>query len=312
MVDIKQLRYFLVLSQQEHMSLTAEILNISQPALSKSIHNLENELGVKLFDRIGNRIQLNQSGKEFAHYAERSLSTLQVGLHSLEQNKYDFQGKIRIVCHVFADGILDCISEYMKLNPCVRIYLFQSKSGDTHLAEGADFLLCSQGELQSIWDKSRIAISLYQEQYHIVISPKYRIYPRDIRSISPLSLKEDWFIGDLIFPDTFGYVDMLTHLGNSFGFIPKIRFYTEDFYSKLTMVKDGHGITILPSSCIRAAKKVCPELQIFSIENFNETRFSCLTRKTDHQLPEVGLDFWSFVQDYYRQMEQEGKEISLK
>ncbi|GAA6385048.1 hypothetical protein LAWASA_2319 [Lawsonibacter asaccharolyticus] len=52
------------------------------------------------------------------------MNTLQVGLHSLEQNKYDFQGKIRIICHVFADGILDCISEYMKLNPSVHVYLF--------------------------------------------------------------------------------------------------------------------------------------------------------------------------------------------
>lgn len=294
------------------MSLTAEILNISQPALSKSIRNLENELGIKLFDRVGNRIQLNQWGKEFAHYAEQSLNALQVGLHSLEQNKYDFRGKIRIVCHVFADGILDCISEYMKMNPSVRVYLFQSKSGDDHLAEGADFLLCSQGELQSIWDKSRIAISLYQEQYYMVVSPKYRTYPPDMHAISPLSLKDDWFIGDLIFPDYFGYVDMLTHLGNSFGFIPKVRFYTEDFYSKLMMVGDGHGIAVLPGSCIRAAKKVSPDLQIFSIENFNETRTSCLTRKTDHQLSEVGIDFWSFVQDYYQQMEYGGKEMALE
>ena len=166
--------------------------------------------------------------------------------------------------------------------------------------------------MQSIWGKSRIAISLYQEQYYIVISPKYRVYPPDMDSISPLSLKEDWFIGDIIFPDHFGYVDILTHLGNNFGFIPKVRFCTEDFSSKLTMVGDGHGIAVLPTSCIRAAKKVRSGLQIFPIENFNETKTSCLTRKPDYQLSEVGLDFWSFVQVYYQQMKYRGQEIILE
>ena len=65
-------------------------------------------------------------------------------------------------------------------------------------------------------------------------------------------------------------------------------------------------------SCIRAAKKVRSGLQIFPIENFNETKTSCLTRKPDYQLSEVGLDFWSFVQVYYQQMKYRGQEIILE
>lgn len=64
-MDISQLEYFVTIAQMEHISRAAEVLNISQPALSASIRRLENELAVDLFTRKGRGIELNEAGRIF-------------------------------------------------------------------------------------------------------------------------------------------------------------------------------------------------------------------------------------------------------
>ena len=62
-MELKQLRYFLVISECENMSEAAEKLHISQPALSLAVKKLEEELEVSLFKRTKNSIALNDNGK---------------------------------------------------------------------------------------------------------------------------------------------------------------------------------------------------------------------------------------------------------
>lgn len=64
-MEIEQLQYFKTVATMQHMTRAAEILSISQPALSKSISNIEQELGVPLFDREGRSIYLNRFGQLF-------------------------------------------------------------------------------------------------------------------------------------------------------------------------------------------------------------------------------------------------------
>ena len=64
-MEIQQLEYFKIVAEMQHMTHAAEKLNISQPALSKSISNIEQEIGVPLFDRQGRSIVLNRYGKLF-------------------------------------------------------------------------------------------------------------------------------------------------------------------------------------------------------------------------------------------------------
>ena len=78
-MDFRTINYFLHLARYQHVSATADVLHISQPSLSKQIRALEKELGVKLFDRVGNRIVLNQSGEEFARHAARAMDLLAMG-----------------------------------------------------------------------------------------------------------------------------------------------------------------------------------------------------------------------------------------
>ena len=58
-MEIMQLRYLKEVARQESFTRAAELLHITQSALSKSIAKLEDEVGVKLFERDGNRIHLN-------------------------------------------------------------------------------------------------------------------------------------------------------------------------------------------------------------------------------------------------------------
>ena len=60
-MNYNYLRYFSVLAQLEHYTLAAARLEISQPSLSSAIRNLEDELGVRLFEKVGRNIKLDQS-----------------------------------------------------------------------------------------------------------------------------------------------------------------------------------------------------------------------------------------------------------
>lgn len=73
-MDLKQLRYFEKVAEYENISKAAAELYISQPALTKSIQQLELELNTKLFDRHGHKIELNESGKLTLEYVHRILS----------------------------------------------------------------------------------------------------------------------------------------------------------------------------------------------------------------------------------------------
>jgi len=65
MLDLRQLRYFVTVAEQEHVARAAERLNISQSPLSRQIRQLEATLGLSLFERSKQRIHLTPQGREF-------------------------------------------------------------------------------------------------------------------------------------------------------------------------------------------------------------------------------------------------------
>lgn len=84
-MDMTQLMYFTVIAKYNSLTKAAEELHISQPAMSSALKKLERELGVALFDRSANRIQLNDAGKAALTYAEsmlRDMEQMKAGLQS--------------------------------------------------------------------------------------------------------------------------------------------------------------------------------------------------------------------------------------
>lgn len=82
-MNFLQLRYFKMVAEQQHVTRAAEKLFISQPALSKSIHLLEQEVGYPLFDRTGTGISLNENGKILYKHALHILTTLENALSEI-------------------------------------------------------------------------------------------------------------------------------------------------------------------------------------------------------------------------------------
>ena len=74
-MELLQLKYFKTVAEIGKISAAAESLYISAPALSTSIARLEKELGVQLFDRSNNRIELNRQGHILLRYAKQVFST---------------------------------------------------------------------------------------------------------------------------------------------------------------------------------------------------------------------------------------------
>ena len=75
-MEITQLKYFYALAQNQHVTHTAEQLNIAQPSLTQSIRRLEKELNVKLFKTNGRNIILTECGKYLQRKIEPLLKTL--------------------------------------------------------------------------------------------------------------------------------------------------------------------------------------------------------------------------------------------
>lgn len=64
-MELLQLKYFQTAARLQHISRAADELNVTQPSLSITISRLEDELGVRLFDRKGRNVKLNKAGQAF-------------------------------------------------------------------------------------------------------------------------------------------------------------------------------------------------------------------------------------------------------
>jgi len=95
-MELRQLKYFLKARDLLNFTEAARALNISQSTLSQQIKQLENELNVPLFNRIGKRITVTEAGNLFGEYALQSINRADEGLMLLQDLKNLNTGKITI------------------------------------------------------------------------------------------------------------------------------------------------------------------------------------------------------------------------
>jgi DNA-binding transcriptional LysR family regulator len=95
-MELRHLRYFAAVAEQLHFRHAAEIVHVAQPALSQQIKKLEEEIGVKLFERSRRKVRLTPAGKAFYENAQRILGQADQAVAKARKVESGHAGTIRI------------------------------------------------------------------------------------------------------------------------------------------------------------------------------------------------------------------------
>jgi len=132
-MEIRDLRMFMALAEELHFGRAAERLRISQPPLTKHIQQLEEQLGVMLFDRNKRSVRLTPAGAALVQEARRILNQAEVALQVVRRAQQGETGTLRIgfVAAVVYIGIealfAGCIANWRAWKRCGRRWARQSR-----------------------------------------------------------------------------------------------------------------------------------------------------------------------------------------
>lgn len=241
-MEWQQLEYFRVVAKTENFRKSAEHLAISQPALSRSISKLEEELGITLFDRIGRSVQLNKFGRLFLKRVENGLNEISIGVQEINQLKNPYTGTVSLAfLQTLGITILpELICHFNKQYPHIEIQLYQSKtlhSIQQLLQREVDLCLIStfDDDPNIVWH------SLFDEELFLYVPANHRFAERTVIALS--ELYEDNFIG---FKKELGLRELIDNFCEKAGFKPIIKFEGEDVSTLAGLVSAGLGVTIIP------------------------------------------------------------------
>jgi len=243
-MDVRQLKYFITVAENEHISKAAEAMFISQPTLSLAIRRLESELGVALFDRTGRNVKLNEYGKVFYEETKIALEHLDRAYQNLAECKEINDNKISILSPslFMFQGMMEKIYE---LYPNVHITRIDSsilgKPEDiVRKLTGNEVDMCIT--LRNVQGNGIEAIPLRKEKMFVLLSKKHPLSDRKTLSIEEL-------IGERFVANMEGYIvrECFDNLFSQLGIKPNIAYETYSDKDIWLSVASEKYISIVPS-----------------------------------------------------------------
>ncbi|MFY1666632.1 LysR substrate-binding domain-containing protein [Pseudomonas sp. Pseu.R1] len=254
MLDLRQLRYFVVVAEEEHVGRAAERLHISQSPLSRQIAQLEERLGLVLFERSQQRIRLTTDGRTFLTEA-RALLTHANRLESL--GKRLGRGEEGGLCIGYIENAMHAnvlpkaLSEVRAIRPGVHVALYNLSSADQ--LEGLrqrslDVALVSEPPADD--DPDLTYRQLLEDPMLLALPANHPLV--NLERLTPAELEDlDW-IGVKSSQGQNHHDDFVAACIRA-GFTPQIRLEAAEPYTALGLVAAGLGIAMTQKSLNQAA-----------------------------------------------------------
>ena len=250
-MGIQQIKNFLVLCDTLNFRKAAEQINIVQPALSRQIQLLENEIGAMLFNRSTGAVTLTEAGIFFQKEAQRILQDLNKIIIRTTQVHNGEAGEVRITHSSSA------------MNTVVPTFLVKVKHKWPDLKTIAQETSNFQQIEMMLSRKTDIGVApnivlppgvnskiLYTENFVLILPGGH---PLSKKKLSDLSvLKTETFILPQLSTGV-GYVEAILQICHAFGFEPKVAHESAHSIGVLRLVEAGLGISIEPLSSVRGA-----------------------------------------------------------
>lgn len=128
-MELNQLRYFLATAEEEHVTNAAKRLNIAQPALTRAIHKLEDELGVKLFEKTGRNIRLTSEGGYLKSRVAPALSELNDLASDMQLFSTNQKNVLHLCIRSASSIVIDAVAAFAETHPDISFRVCQ----DDHL-----------------------------------------------------------------------------------------------------------------------------------------------------------------------------------
>lgn len=241
-MDFDQLFYFQTAARRKSLTKASEILNLSQPALSRSILRLEEEVGVPLFERKSRGIILNQYGKVFLNYADQVLSDMQEAKQKIRDMADPHHGTLSIafIQTLGSSFLPDLINDFHKEFPNIQFQLSQNITRrilKETLAAHIDIGFCSPQEPH----ENLCSIPVLIEELFLIVPTTHRLAGKENANLSEVA--DDPFI--LFKPQT-ALHDLIENFCHEAGFHPREVFEGYEERTVADLVGANFGVAIVP------------------------------------------------------------------
>jgi len=301
LMDIIQLQYFRAVAEHGSFTRAAEALHLTQSALSKSIARLEEEVGLRLFEREGNRISLNRFGQRFLQDSQEALSRLSDGVRAVREMAGLERGEVRIA--ISKDVFLDhLIQQFLLEHPDASFYcyLLSPEQMREALEKGSiDLAVSTTRPIGTgiLWQE------LYLDQLEVMISAEHPL--GQARQLHLHQLKDEYFV---VTNSNYNMENVIQNLCRQAGFEPKVLYDGTSTDMPMYFIDSGKAIMITPRSITAGVSQIVDTKE--SLRNIplvneypNMQKRVGVAFKEGHYQSGAAQEFYERMREFYAQIE---------
>lgn len=252
-MELRHLRYFIVVAEEGHVTRAAQRLGMQQPPLSQQIRALERELGVQLFRRKPRGVELTDAGKVFLERSREILDDVDRAFASTRRTARGEQGRVVVgftssaPFHPFVPRV---IRSFREMSPLVSLIL--EESGSSELVQGlhnesidAAFIRSPEADLDGL-----LVRPLLEEDMVVALPAGHRLARDEHVPLALDALASETFV---LYkrPGGPGLYDTIIAACRNAGFSPRVGQEAPRILSTLNLVAAGIGVSIVPASLRR-------------------------------------------------------------